>query len=345
MPSPAQPAVGACPATVVIATRDRPAMLQRCLRAVVAALRPTDSVVVVDSASTSTAVRRVAEDGGARVLRCERPGTCRARNAGWRAATTELVLFTDDDCAPATDWVRVTAGLFDAAPELSFVTGAVHPDATNTGRAQLATSLLTDGTRRAYGGGGVRGTGRGGNGDLVGHGANMAWRRGALQAIGGFDEALGPGATFRGAEDHDAFVRALHAGCTGQFEPGSVVVHHQWRTRRGQIMAQYGYGVGTGACVVKRWRLDGMAPTAVPSAASPARDQHGRVPPLPWGPLLRRGGRRIVWEDGLRTVDRALRAHFEMAAVGATVKTVGEVCGAIRARRAALDRSGRFVTS
>lgn len=329
MPMPDTPADPVPPVTVIVATRDRPAMLRRCLQAVAAATRPGDAVVVVDSASVDPAVRSVAEEAGATVVRCDRPGTSRARNAGWRAAASDVVLFTDDDCAPAPDWVRVTAGVLARCPSLDFATGSVHPDRV-AGRAELGTSLLTDDRARSL----ELGNDVGG----FGHGANMAWRRSALERIGGFDEALGPGAVFRGAEDHDAFERALWLGCRGRFEQASVVVHHQWRDRRGQLHAYFGYGVGTGARTVKRRRIG-----AAERTGGHRTDGDRGAPPLPWPDLVADTGRTIVWENGVRTVVRNLRDHFEMAAVGEAVKTVGQLSGAVRARRAPLDRLGRFV--
>jgi glycosyltransferase involved in cell wall biosynthesis len=326
---------------VVVATRNRPAQLAACLTAVRAALSPEDELVVVDSASDDAdAVADVARQSGARLLRSPRPGTCRARNLGWRAGRHDIILFTDDDCRPARDWVDVTAGAMAADDTSGFVTGRVLA-ATDGRRAQLHTSVLHAVDRRTYVPP-LPGQAPAVPADGFGHGANMAWRRRALDAIGGFDETLGPGAPLRGAEDHDAFWRSLCCGIPGRYEPGSVVHHDQWRPRRRQLLAYYGYGVGTGALLIKMARMDhGRTRLEAPSPhPADAPDE-----PLPWRVWVRRVARTAVWEDGVRPVVRNLAAHFEMAALGEAVKAVGELVGAARARRLPLDHQGRFVAS
>ncbi|MHB1713121.1 MAG: glycosyltransferase, partial [Acidimicrobiales bacterium] len=179
--------------TVVVATRDRPALLEECLRALSFALRDADRVIVVDSASRSGRVRAVAKAAGAHVVRCEQPGACRARNAGWRTATTEIVAFTDDDCLPTPRWIAGLSTAFTRFPQAGFVTGRVLPDSVVRGRAELGLSHFVSEQSALFAA----------DDDLreMGHGANMAWRRQVLEEIGGFDEGMGPGTPFRAAED------------------------------------------------------------------------------------------------------------------------------------------------
>jgi GT2 family glycosyltransferase len=376
---------GRSPASVVVATRDRPGLLTGCLTALRHALGPDDELVVVDSASVdASATASVAGAARARLIRLEQPGTCRARNAGWRMARHPLVLFTDDDCRPASDWVAQMVAAFDREAECAFVTGAVHPDPGAAGRAQLHLSLLTDTAPRVFspttssatqptvedlivgprpepgpsdapwsgdppwsddprrsspsdppwsGDGTATGcddrcaAGPGADAaTAIGHGANMAWRTSALDAIGGFDEAMGPGTPLRGAEDHDAFWRAGRMGLTGRYEPASVVVHHQWRTRRAQLQAYFGYGVGTGATLAKQTRL------AAGRAGPPLRPA-----------TVSRLAAAVLWRDGWCAVVTNVRARFEMAALGEATKAAGEVLGVLRSRALPLDDRARFV--
>ena len=84
----------------------------------------------------------------------------------------------------------------------------------------------------------------------LGHGANMVFRREALEAIGRFDERLGAGTPLRSAEDVDAFFRVLEAGWTVVYEPQASVLHDEWR--EGESLAlRYGYGLGGGAFTAK----------------------------------------------------------------------------------------------
>src|SRR4051812_46699050 len=233
------------PVACVIASRARPELPPAALAWVLRARRPGDDVVVVDSASRDDSTRRVAEDAGVRCVRCDVAGVARARNAGLRATEAPIVAFTDDDCLVAPDWVASVAATFaDANTDVAFVTGRVLPD------QQVAEmlSVLVDETPRRFTG--VQ------EPSGIGHGANMAWRRVAFEAIDGFDESLGPGAVLRYAEEHDAFWRVLRQGGAGVYEPSVVVTHRQWRGRAEFLRIKWGYGFGTGAFASKVVRLD-----------------------------------------------------------------------------------------
>ncbi len=93
--------MSACPLlSVVVIGRNEGARLLRCLESVVAMRAPSGSVetIYVDSASTDGSVERAAR-AGARVVSVAPARPCAAvgRNAGWRAARAEMVLFLDGD--------------------------------------------------------------------------------------------------------------------------------------------------------------------------------------------------------------------------------------------------------
>jgi len=233
---------------VVVASRDRPEMLDRCLASVRRALRPTDELVVVDSASqeqhrddyAAAAVRH-----GAVLVRLDQPGVNRARNAGWRASSAPLVLFTDDDVEVESDWAEAYLTCFAEHAEADFATGwlaAPEEAGQSNDVAVLAETAPRVIDRRTRG--------------VLGHGASMAVRRGALEAVGGWDEALGAGARFRAAPEVDLYDRLLHAGRVGRYEPRARARHHQWRTV-GQLAAlHFRYGLGSGARMAKLARYD-----------------------------------------------------------------------------------------
>ena len=93
-------------ATVVIPTLGRPALLRRVLDRLDAQTAPPGSfevLVAVDAKEERPEELEEAAAGRgyeARVLRAERPGASAARNTGWRAASTPLILFLDDDILP-----------------------------------------------------------------------------------------------------------------------------------------------------------------------------------------------------------------------------------------------------
>ena len=95
---------------VVLATKDRAALLGRLLASLREQTLPAESfeVVVVDDGATDDTTQVLATAGQGlclQVLRHERSlGPARARDAGWRAASAPLVVFTDDDCQATPGW-------------------------------------------------------------------------------------------------------------------------------------------------------------------------------------------------------------------------------------------------
>lgn len=281
--------------SVVVCSRDRPVELEQALAAVTAAVGDGDEVVVVDSASRDRQqAATIARQAGCVLVRSEEPGLSRARNLGVQVAKAQIVAFTDDDCRPAPGWIDAIAAAFED-PQVGVVAGRVVGE--DAGGVTVTTITLERPHAIADGDDPM---------DFL-HGANMAFRRGAIEAAEGFDELLGAGASLRSAEDHDLAYRVLARGWSGRYEPGAVVAHRQWRTRGAVLRLEYGYGLGSGAFAVKIARLD------------------------------RRAGLRLlsrrIWGNGLAMVARSLVRRHETAAASSAVKLAGVLVGAARAAR------------
>lgn len=245
---------------MVVPCRDRATLLAGALAAIQPCLRPDDELVVVDSASRTAAVAEAAAAAGARVVRCEQPGVSRARNAGARAVTADVVVFTDDDCRPLEGWLDALVGPLAEDDTLHFVTGAVH--GTGDGPA-LSVDERTTAVR----------LGAGAGIESLGHSANLAVRRPLLvDVLGGFDTAMGSGAPLRAAEDADLQWRALRRGYDGWHEPAAVTTHEAWRGRRAALRQSHDYGVGAAALAHKIRRNE-----AGRSRFTPAREALGHL--------------------------------------------------------------------
>jgi GT2 family glycosyltransferase len=228
---------GGHPLTVVVATRDRPDHLDACLTALAASVGPDDQIVVVDSASSSAEPARVAHNHGVRLVRQERAGASRARNAGWRAARTEVVAFVDDDVRVDASWADALRNSFSVHPGTSFLTGRLSLSADDLG-TERPVAFLDRAESCAIDVDTV---------DDLGHGANLAVRRTALEVVGGYDERLGPGTPWPAAEDLELIDRLVLAGYLGRYEPTAVARHVQWRRRRHWPGLEWRYGLGQGA--------------------------------------------------------------------------------------------------
>lgn len=200
----------ACPlVSVVIPTRGRPDLLQRCLQALETQDFPGAcfEILVCDD-GPDDATRRVVENLG--LARSDGPvlrylpregeqGPAAARNRGWRSARADIVAFTDDDTVPSPDWLQ--QGVLAMEPGIAAISGRIimplpprpsdyERDAAGLASAEFAT-------------------------------ANCFVRRDALAAVGGFDTR------FRIAwrEDSDLHFSLIEHGLTVARAPNVRVLH------------------------------------------------------------------------------------------------------------------------
>jgi glycosyltransferase involved in cell wall biosynthesis len=210
--------------SVVMPTFLRPDLLERCLDALmIQDLSPAAfEIVVVDDARSDPTRFFVAEFArrhpqGPRI-RYIRPadghrGPAAARNAGWRAATGEVVAFTDDDTVPTPNWL--SQGWLAMAPDTMAAWGHVivplpeHP---------------TDAERNI---GGLHGA------EFIT--ANCFVRRQALEKTGGFDERF----TRPWREDSDLYFTLLEKGLKVVKAPDAVVIHPARTAPPGTCLKQH----------------------------------------------------------------------------------------------------------
>ena len=246
--------VSAPAVTVVVCTRDRAALLPGCLDAVAAQDYPNYEVVVVDNAPTTDAVAKVVAERRAGALPLSRiverrPGLAWARNTGLSVAHGRYVAYLDDDGRPDRHWLAEIVHGFSAAPDVAGVSGVILPAVLDTpaqnwferfgghskGRGFTAEIFDAASHRRQH--------------PLYplppfGTGANMAFDRDALAAIGGFDVALGAGTAVHGGEDTAAICDLMLTGATFVYWPGAVMWHHH-RAEFAELADQLrGYGAG-----------------------------------------------------------------------------------------------------
>jgi GT2 family glycosyltransferase len=105
--------------SVIVPTYRRPEQLVACLQALAAQEYPRERFeVVVAEDGGGTALGDVVDGVRDRVdvtlLELRHGGPGAARNAAVERARGDVLAFTDDDCAPAPDWLRRLAAHFDA---------------------------------------------------------------------------------------------------------------------------------------------------------------------------------------------------------------------------------------
>ena len=217
--------------SVIVATRNRAVLLARTLSALTVQDWPRDryEIIVADNGSTdgtAALVRDIAGRPGApiRYLYVAEPGKSRAVNVALQQARGDILVFTDDDVRPEPSWLACVAAAF-ADGQVDFVAGRTLPEWQAPPPPWLSPAL--SGVLAASDGGTARlPIAKGVNEHIMPIGANMAVRSGVVRRIGGLRADLGKlDGTLRTGEDHEFFLRLLHAGCHGVYEPDAVVHH------------------------------------------------------------------------------------------------------------------------
>ncbi len=244
------------PISVVVCSRDRTALLEGCLHSLLALDYPDYEIVVVDNAPSDGATECLAAGLPVRYVRELRPGLDRARNRGIAEARHGLIAFTDDDARADPGWLSALARAF-ADPEVTAVTGRVAPGELETPAQryfELACGGMGKGLQpRLFQKERMRPEELLGI-QVAGVGANMAFRRGALERAGGFDPALDVGTPACGGGDLDMFHRVVAGGGTLRYEPDALVRHRHRREMKGLYRQLRDDGRSYGVYLLKRWR-------------------------------------------------------------------------------------------
>ncbi len=233
--------------TVLICS-NRPGQSRPAVESVLANTYPRLDLLVVaqggDWAATDLAV--LADDPRLRILKDGGGGLSRARNLGLSAATGDIIVFTDDDCLVAPDWIEAHVALYEERPELAFVFGKVDPPVGSWERDTVPT----------FDPSAERGSARNTGAIVLGMGANMSMRRSTVRDVGLFDEQLGAGGNLASGEDLDYALRVAATGLLVIADSRPCVIHQGGTRSHGAEAHQLWHrdGVGFGAVAVKRLR-------------------------------------------------------------------------------------------
>ena len=211
--------------SVIVCTYNGARTLRECLSALTDLDYPNYEVLVVNDGSTDDTAF-IAQDYPVRLISQPNKGLSAARNTGLAASEGEIVAYIDDDAFPHRYWLRYLAAAFGRAAHVGIDGPNLSPPGDGFVAECVAAApgnplhvLLSD--------------------ELAEHipGCNMAYRKEALVAIGGFDPR------FRAAgDDVDICWRLQDRGSTIGYCPTAVVWHHRRNSIRAYWKQQYGYG-------------------------------------------------------------------------------------------------------
>jgi cellulose synthase/poly-beta-1,6-N-acetylglucosamine synthase-like glycosyltransferase len=188
-------------ASVIVPTYRRCQDLERCLAALQQQLRPPDEVLVIvrdRDEETQVFLQQSQTSLPLRAIIVTRPGQVAALNAGIEAAQGEILAITDDDAAPHAHWLQAIEAHFlqDAkvggvgGRDWLYLNGQLQDATLHPGASTTIGKITWFG--RAIGNHHI-GTGAAREVDIL-KGANMSYRREAIQNLRFSEALLGTGA-------------------------------------------------------------------------------------------------------------------------------------------------------
>jgi len=215
-------------ASVVICTRDRAAVIGRAVEGALREARAAGGeVLVVDNGSTDGTPALLAELAARyapllRVTREPEVGLSVARNRGLAEMCGEIAVFLDDDAVPRPGWLAALCAPF-RDPRVACVGGRIRLHFPTPPPAWLTPALHP--ALSAYDLGDEPRTVRYGEADYP-YGANIAFRRTAARACGGFSTRVGlRGDVQLQHEETDLCYRLERAGGEVRWVPAACVDH------------------------------------------------------------------------------------------------------------------------
>lgn len=163
-------------------------------------------LVIVDNGSDEIA--QLPDNPAITILECEKPGSYAARNRGLSAVSGELIVFTDADCVPDSEWLMRLYEAYSDSDQKTLLAGNViiRSNSQQPSAAELY-DIAAGLPQQRYVTRGYAVT------------ANLAIPRGVFNRVGLFDENR-----FSGG-DADFCQRSLNAGCSLEFISEATVFH------------------------------------------------------------------------------------------------------------------------
>lgn len=216
------------PVTVIVCSYRRPILLQGCLQSLQNQSLDSIEIVAVDNAADPAVEQRIRSFNATARIPVQyvpepRLGLHFARHAGAHAAHSDLLLYTDDDAVFDPEWSARYATAFASHPEMAAAGGPVRPHWETPPPAWLLAlvqssnvfaplSLMEPFSEFRLGGG------------TFFFGVNMAIRREALFAAGGFNPELEADVSI-GDGESGLHAKLLRRGMLVGYVPDAIVFH------------------------------------------------------------------------------------------------------------------------
>lgn len=222
----------------VVPTLDRPGELERFL-ASADAQKPDDYEVIIVDQGTHSVEAMTGRHRNVRWIQSNRRGLSLCRNIGLQHVTGRLVVFADDDCVLAEDYLD---RLHSSAARLNdpMVFGFGSAVTLEDGQPFVST-FRPDRPASSW------------NCDTL-CSISLVFNRATFERVGMFDERFGVGAMYPSSEETDLVLRVLEARGRGIYLDG-LTVRHPSRALTPDLVPRYeSFGRGHGALARKHVR-------------------------------------------------------------------------------------------
>lgn len=239
--------------SIIIATRDRHEEIQRALHALLNGTRRPDEIVIYDQSDNELTrkevdeIRLLPEGSIIKYFSSKKKGISANRNDALRAASGDFIASVDDDIEVDNQWLELMlhewVDKWGAQPVL--ITGPIMP-APEFEPGALITAVRTSKDRIVY-------TGKARYTNVL-IGAQFGASRELIAHLSSppFDERLGAGCQFPGADDEEFSYRVRKAGFPVVYEPSIIVTHYTERVSDWRRV-NFKYGIGNGAAMAKHF--------------------------------------------------------------------------------------------
>jgi GT2 family glycosyltransferase len=266
--------------SLLISTRNRANFLRECLSSITKLDYPGYEIIVVDESTTDFNIahtKRITLEVRAKYIREKKQGVSVGHNTGIKAAKSDIIAITDDDCVVDRNWLTFLVQNFSdqcvmcvAGRTKSFETDEISSlferqvsfdrgsekrefDKSSVSIRSFGLSVI----RKAFSKRFLESTPAPWG---VGYGNNIAYRKSVFEKIGFFDEKLGRGTKATGGDDTDLIYRVLKTGFKAIYEPRAFVWHkHRETFEKLKWDVCYSNGLANHALLSKHIRTDPYA--------------------------------------------------------------------------------------
>lgn len=231
--------------SIVIPARNEADRIEKALRALKKQSYSNIEIIVVDNGSTD-ATRAIAAAFADKIVDAPIPGISRAKNAGVKAASGDIIAFTDADCIASEEWVRELVSSYQSHAGVVSVGGpAVQPYGAPEFEScvdDVVGFLSLLGARY----------GREIKEDCeIEHnpGCNTSYHRSVFDEHGLFDEKL------LTCEDAEFDSRIIAGGDKILFNPRAFVEHHKRDSYKGVLIQAVRYAAGRAQAIKKNFAM------------------------------------------------------------------------------------------